>query len=272
MKSYIYLSPVRKILLFLFICIGTCLSAREGKTTLRALVACDLISENIRDGSAADLSRMKKTLASIAKQLGVASKITVLQKGSLTVPKVKKWLSSLQEKSNDIVFFYYSGHGGRVGSSQGPWPFIVCPRKGLNKPAKVLMGKTVYKQISKKNPRLGIIMFDSCNNRIQRKSPQILPPHLTLDFDNDDLPGLKQLFLDQRGIIISSAASPGEVAVTAIRGPVLGGIFTTGFLFSLKYYAKNPNASWNDVLSGATLFCQKFYQGRQNPRYIIKPD
>ena len=259
-------------LFFLLVCEGNPLPAREKKITLRALVACDLISENIRQGSAADLSRMKRNLAAIAKQLGVAHKITVLRNKALTVPRVKKWMSSLHEKSNDIVVFYYSGHGGRTGSSQGPWPFIVCPRQGINERPKVLMGKAIYKQIAKKSPRLGIIMFDSCNNRIQRKSPQTLPPHVTLDIDKTPLPGLKSLFLEQRGIIISSAASPGEVAVTAIRGPVLGGIFTTGFLFSLKYYARNPNASWDEVLSGATLFCQKFYQGRQNPRYIIRPD
>jgi hypothetical protein len=72
-------------------------------------------------------------------------------------------------------------------------------------------------------------------------------------------------------MIISSAASPGEIAVTAVRGPVLGGILTTGFLFSLKYYSRDSNVTWDQVFSGATLFCQKFYQGRQNPRYVIKP-
>lgn len=272
MKSSITLFPLKWFLFFLFICGGSTLPAREKKITLRALVACDLISENIRQGSAADLTRMKRNLAAIAKQLGVAHKITVLRNGSLSVSRVKKWISSLQEKSNDIVFFYYSGHGGRTGSSQGPWPFIVCPRREINKQAKVFMGKAIYNQIVKKKPRLGIIMFDSCNNRIQKKNPELLPSRMTLDFDKTPLPGLKRLFLEQRGIIISSAASPGEVAVTAIRGPILGGIFTTGFLFSLKYYAQNPHTSWDEVLSGATLFCQKFYQGRQNPRYIIRPN
>ena len=254
--------------LVLLFSIGASLPAQEQKTVFRALVACDLVSKSIKLGSTADFVRMKRNLSAIASQLGLPLRMTALRKGSLTVPRIKKWISSLPKGSNDIVVFYYSGHGGRAKSSQGRWPFIICPKMGSKGRPKLFMGKTICDQIVKKNPRLSLIMFDSCNNQVREKAP--VPLYTALDIDSSMLPQLRGLFLQSRGVVIASAASPGEIAVTAVQGPLSGGIFTTGFLFSLKLFANKPNATWDDVFLGTSLFCRRFYHGRQNPQYSIK--
>lgn len=248
------------------------LSAKALKPTFRALIACDMTSKDIRLGSRSDMDRMKKSCLAIAQQLGLTPKITTLQGKYFTVKKVSKWLDSIPSRSGDIVLFYYSGHGGRYSSVKDPWPFLIFPLRKNPRKAKALMGGSIYQYLRKKQARLSVIIFDSCNNSFQRKDGEFLSDELILPTltPSSPLPGLKNLFLHTKGIITSCAAKPGETAVTTVRGKITGGIFTTGFLYSVKYFAMQPNANWNDVFSGASAYCARYYQGRQHPIYTIE--
>jgi hypothetical protein len=251
--------------------VQTLLPARESKPIFRALIACDITSKNIHKGSHADLVRMKKSCIAIAKQLGISSKLTVLQGKRFAAKNITKWIANIPSHSKDIIFFYYSGHGGRSPSLQDPWPFMVFPLKKNPHKAQSLLGGTVYRNLRQKNPRLSIIIFDSCNNIIRRKGPELLSQSIfPIITQHPALPGLKKLFLNTRGMITSCAAKPGETALTTVRGKVIGGVFTTGLLLSIKYFANQPNTNWNNIFSGASLYCHKHYPGRQHPIYVIE--
>ena len=251
------------------LCLHGFLPAAGSRPKLRALVACDLVSTNIRRGSKADLKRVKTTLANIAHQLKIHYQITTLNKKNFQPKRIMQWLSSIPSHSNDIVFFYFSGHGGRRGKGQSKWPFVVFPQKNSTM-ATAVLGDAVYRYLRKKQPRLTIILLDSCNNVVQIKGMETLGQQILPAIERTPyLPGLKTLFLHSSGSIIASASSPGEVAYTTVKGKILGGIYTTGWLFSLRYFAENPNVRWDDVFRGASAFCQKFYQGKQTPQYSI---
>ena len=262
---------MRWLTLSFIIFVHALLPAKEAKPILRALIACDLTSKEIRPGSRADLIRMKKSCIAIARQLGITPKITTLQGKKFSVKRVSNWLNAIPKQANDIVFFYYSGHGGRYNTLKDPWPFLIFPLPKNPRKAKTLMGGSVYKLLAQKKPRLSIIIFDCCNNFFQSKdaagavSP--VPPMIT---SSPILPGLKTLFLQSRGIITSCAARPGEIAITTVRGAITGGIFTTGFLFSLKYFAQQPAPTWDQVFTGAATCCQRYTHGKQNPKFTIK--
>lgn len=256
----------------LFLLINGFLLSREHNPSFRALIACDMASQDIRQGSRADLVRMKKSLNAIAQQLKITPKIVTLKGKNFTAKNVAKWLHALPSHTDDIVFFYYSGHGGRYSSFKDPWPFLLFPSKNREKRAIAVVGGSVYRFLRQKDPRLSIIIFDSCNNVFQKKEGAFLSPQQTPVISRtSQLPGLKSLFLNIRGTITSCASRPGEVAVTTVRGKVIGGIFTSGLLYSMQYLATNPNVTWNEVLAGASSYCQRYYQGRQHPIYMIEP-
>lgn len=259
------------VALFLIMLISPLLSAREATPSFRALIACDMISKNIRRGSRADLQRMKKTCMAIAKQLGIPAHITVLRGKKFNVKTVSKWLSSIPCHCKDIVFFYYSGHGGRYRSVKDPWPFMIFPFHNHPLKAKSMMGGSVYQSLRKKKARLSIILFDSCNRFFQKKGGEMLAPEIrTFLTAEPELPGLKPLFLNTRGIITSCAAKPGETAVTTVNGKIIGGVFTTGFLLSMKYFAGSPDATWNQIFAGTTSYCHTYCMNRQTPVYSIE--
>ena len=255
----------------LFFLLPMFLTAREAKPTFHALIVCDMDSKDIQRGSRADMVRMKKSLLAISHQLEISPKVAILQGKQFTTKNVTQWLRSLPSHSNDIVFFYYSGHGGRVASRHDSWPFMIFPTKNDPKHADALMGKEVYRYLQQKHPRLSVIMFDSCNNSVQTKNAASLSQAMVPVLSKKTyLPGLATLFLKTRGIITSCAASPGETAATTVQGNVTGGVFTTGFLYSLMYYATNSSVSWKDIFSGTSSYCYNHNHGRQHPVYSIE--
>ncbi len=259
------------LVLSLFLCFQPFLPARATKPALRALIACDMTSHNIRRGSRADRIRMKKTCQIIAKQLGIKAKITVLHGKKFGIKHVSRWINAIPSHCKDILFFYYSGHGGRYRSLKDPWPFMIFPLYHRPQKAKPLMGASVYQLLAKKSARLAIILFDSCNRYFQKKSADLPSPQMTLSLSpTQALPGLQTLFLKTRGIITSCAAQPGESAITTVRGQILGGIFTTGFLLSMAHVATQPVATWEQVFAETVLYCHNYCDGRQTPVYSIE--
>lgn len=241
------------------------LSAGEHKPTIRALIACDMTSKDIRAGSKADKNRMKKSLSNIARLLGLQSKITVLPSRSFTPHSATQWLKKIPPNSNDIIIFYFSGHGGRIKKFKAPWPFLVFPGRSSSETPRLLIGDNVCSFIAQKQPRFALIMFDSCNNFFREKgvaAPKNI--HACIQ-KNKQLSGLKKLFLQTRGILVASAASPGELAVTSVRGSLTGGIFTTGFILSLKQLSQKPNPTWKEVFLGTSEFCGHYFLGKQHP-------
>ena len=250
---------------------NTALFAKHSKPTFRVLIACDMTSKDIRKGSKADLVRMKKSCIGIARQLHITPKITTLSGKKFTTKNVSKWLTSIPSLSKDIIFFYYSGHGGNLTSLKNPWPFMIFPLYRHPRKAKAIVGGSVYQYLLTMKPRLCLIMFDACNNFFQTKGAGVPSGRFTpIITPTPVLPGLKTLFLQNRGIITSCAASPGETAVTTVGGNTIGGVFTTGFLLALQSVAAQQNATWQNIFAGAATYCLLYNNGNQHPIYTIQ--
>ncbi len=245
------------------------LPANEQRPVLRALVACDTFSQNILSGSKADIFRIHKSLDAISSQLHIKLQLTTLTGSKLNSHNVSHWLRSIPQATQDIVFFYYSGHGTRQLYDQGPWPTLIFPKK-KNRFPQMYQGSSVHKYLQKRKARLSIIFFDCCNGMPSRRPSNLLvrafDPILT---KKPALPGLRTLFLETGGIITASAASPGELATTFIRGRLTGGVFTTGFIFALQQLAKTPQVSWTDVMQSTKSFSANITHGDQHPFYDI---
>lgn len=89
--------------------------------TLHAIVVCDTHADEIEDSVEADYRNIRKEIKRISKYTKLKARIkrfTGKKVDSDFLDTVKK----LKVKSDDVVLFYWSGHGMRFESQEDPWP------------------------------------------------------------------------------------------------------------------------------------------------------
>jgi len=244
----------------------TCLSLHAEQSTIRALVACDTTSKDIKIGTELDYMRIKKSFLHIAQQLKIPTKIQTLAGKRFSIHKIKEWISDLQP--SDIVLFYYSGHGLRPRNHDDPWPAIPYAKKRRKYIFSPI--SSLKKAICRKNPRFALFLLDCCNNSSIPKSASSLPINPFYIPKKSRLPGLRPLFLETRGIITACAAAPGEAALAVIGGRRQGSIFSVHFIQALLAEGQKNLASWKTILDNTCAFSQRRSEGRQHPVYSIE--
>ena len=159
-------------------------------------------------------------------------------------------VDNVKPGKNDVVVFYYNGHGFRYKSDTGPYPRLDLTTKGvqLTEYSSIALSD-VYDKIKAKNARLSLVISDCCNSA---DPPQLVYGGAVTAASANTLSqaNCKQLFLFSKGNIIAAAASKGQFSLYD-SSPGTGGIFSTAFLSSLDYHLStfSANPSWNDILS-----------------------
>lgn len=249
-----------------------CCFADAQKPKIRALLAIDLVSNDISQGDRADMYRLEKSLKGIAHQLRLSCRITTLKRESLTEERLDRWLNSIPQNSKDIVLFYFSGHGQRTPQMQTPWPLMLFISSEHPLTGTTVDGEQVYQALRAKHPRLSIILMNACNTLpTPALVRELSPPYRPIIDGKHRLPGLRSLFLKTRGMIISAAAAPGESAYSYEgRKSDSGGFYTTGFLSAIKKYGQAKKPTWKKVFIKTRQHCQHESKGKQNPIFAIQ--
>ena len=206
-----------------------------------------------------DFERMGIEMTTIAKSIGYKLKKHYYYDTpeSFSRNSLEYVLSNLSCGHDDIVFFYYSGHGGRAMNEKTVFPEMVL--KVPYGPADITQLYplySVYSEIRKKSPRLTIVMGDLCNSTIKgfyRNENNRSKGASVLSKSTCDV--YKNLFLNVKGGLIAASSEP-SVTSTCLQnkqGEDLGGNFTFWFLELLQYcVTENQDVSWVGLLDAVT--------------------
>ncbi len=245
---------MRSLLLFVILSlqgfIGQCYSAEP---ILRALIVADTLTECTRESLQFDVWRMEKSLDAISQQIGYPLERHTLVDENFTIENVKNWLHSLPKKTNDILLFYYTGHG--CGDAlKKPWPvlsFTPTP------PYKPLGGSAVVKYLKQVQSKLTIILFDCCNCKpYNRNHVTSLKGEEAVITDTSDLPGLQTLFCHTSGLIIAAAAARREPASAGNIDEIpIGSTFSIGFIRALSKCCGSPKVRWKTIFRETKKYC-----------------
>lgn len=165
-------------------------------------------------------------------------------------------LNNLSCGKDDIVFFYYSGHGGRYANEESDYPeMILRVPYGSATSDEVYPLYDVYKKVMSKSPRLTIVLGDLCNS-VWKDAYKDYSSSKGASVKSTPVCDIyKNLFLNVKGGVIATSSKPGQTSGALLD---IGGLFTASFLDCLGLAVNQEiNVSWDILLEAAKSVVQK---------------
>ncbi|NGX43804.1 MAG: hypothetical protein K940chlam7_02108 [Chlamydiae bacterium] len=211
-----------------------------------AILMCDTHADNIEQPVAMDLKNMCEEVARIATYTKRDLKELIYTGDELFPEQVLDDVKGLAFHPDDIVIFYFSGHGYRTESKDGnPWPnmFFTMANQAVDYD---LVCQILYS----KNPRLLITIADCCNNYMdERGAPPVVKGKVYSKAETTHVKkNYQELFLNTEGLIMIRSSEVGEYSWCMNRGA----IYTLALLDSIKLETlKQHGVSWDSLLERA---------------------
>ena len=171
-------------------------------------------------------------------------------------------LANVPAGEDDVILFYYSGHGMGDDAGQTIWPSLYFEDNAF-----------AYEQLlaplQAKNPRLLIIITDACNNfsdwmpEMQFSAAKRMAKAAPIEQN------YRELFLNQRGYILATSSIPGEISLAASTRP--GSLFTNDLLMRIYQQLQSPSPpSWNRIETTELTYVDQGEKFKQHPQYEIR--
>jgi hypothetical protein len=240
-----------------------------------------LVNTSIGDIGAScetDSRNMTKEFEDIAAALKVDFKKYEVKGSSFTKTNALQVLNGLNPGSNDIVVFYYSGHGFRWSDQTDAYPQMdirASPYTKLSAET-TLSVSSVYNLLDKKGARLNMVITDCCNSDIGINKMTETSFLAGRSYQTPQIEKLQKLFLATKGNMIVTSSSAGQVSWS---NSVNGGFFTLSFLQAFHEeisYLKTQEPSWDTILKKSQTNTVNKTDGgcknctTQNPVYYTK--
>jgi len=222
-----------------------------------------------------DLKNIQESFTHIAALTNVplnVYKITSSDK-TFTYNHLKTRFHKAHVAKDDVVIFYYSGHGARSLHTRMIWPCLQFHKR-------IVDSAKIIKRLFLKKAALSIVLINACNTFSRRLSGKNIDvfqlkrlegPHVTAN--------LQKLFFSKCGILIASAAKPGQAAYGAnpsyVEGQLTegGSFFTNSFLNILFDMLSLESPNWETIFKTTKKICHLEHKERhvrpQTPQYAI---
>lgn len=211
-------------------------------------------------GTVVDLNNFKPWMERIAAQSGLPLNYQAYSGDDFNVAKARQVLTALQVNENDVIYFYYSGHGANPPGKK--WPVMDFARPDSSDDVSL---DEVVEKLQPKNPRLLVVLADCCNSFPNQGDPLIVKEV----FKDTVADAFRSLFVNFQGTVIATGASPGQYS---LGGEKTGGVFTNAYMASMNSLAAiNPALTWNEVLAltRKTVGEDANPQYSQTPQYVV---
>lgn len=213
-------------------------TARAVDGDLHFVVLADTNDPTI--GTVDDLANAADWAATIASYTGLTLRLESLSGDDLTVDSARSLLAGLEVTSDDVVYFFYSGHGYNPGGRK--WPVLAFTGTVLDDDVSL---DEVVETLEAKSPRLLVVLADCCNNYPEpaaRRWPRWRPrPSDALEHN------FRALFLQFAGTVIASGSSPGQYSLGA-EG--VGGLFINMFMNAVVTLGETEtDLTWAEALA-----------------------
>ncbi|NUB25278.1 caspase family protein [Azospirillum brasilense] len=221
--------------------------------TLHAVIAADTDDPKIGGGAKENAKKMEQLIDSAAKLVRLKPNTIRLQNEKFNCEGINEALGDLQIGADDVVMFYYSGHGYRLFNDQSRFPRLACSRNPVGNPQLEDAAMT----LRTRKARLVIAIADSCNSFLGQVPAMMSGP--------EGEAALRRLFDGYQGTLILAGADYGQFSWYTQSG----GVFSAQLFDALtNELEKQDSARWERVITAATRASETNYNGRI---YIQQP-
>jgi LysM repeat protein len=237
--------------------------------TIHAIIISSTNDATIGKGSNINHTKIVKELKTIGKNIDYKVKLyplTGLTGSEITVKNINTTINRVNCSSNDIIIFWYSGHGLNDPNSDYP-VFLINHQK-----TKLRLDR-VHSRLLDKGSRFVLTVGDCCN--LGGRLPRNTKCSSQYDYIDDvDVALVKKnyikLFKNLKGGVIARSSQKGEYS--HYSGDI-GGLFTYSLLDAFSYVTKLETAEdeiaiWNDVVKYSNCMTVKManlISKQQNP-------
>lgn len=249
-----------------------CLYKNIERARIFLITVIDSEDESIGKRCEKDLDEITYSVEELADWLDVQMEEPKIIKGdqfskAAVNDAIDNWLRDQHPAQNDIVIFYYSGHGFRYPDDESEYPrmWLKTASDKNTKTTNLRMEEDVYDRIIKMGAGVNIVLSDCCNttdagdnvdfDNVTVPAPQRVAHkrerNRQVDSNDDDIDNADKLFVPEQPLsILATAAGKGEFAGGK---PETGGFFTNYLLQALIkcIYENKIEAEWENIFKYA---------------------
>lgn len=179
-------------------------------------------------------------------------------------------INGLKTKDNDVIVFYYSGHGTHSAQQMGEkYPQMCMKYNSIQDQKEFMSVRATEELIDKKPARLRFIITDCCNNVVQAVQPRSIIDNQkgsTIESDMDS-EALKKLFITAKGKV---KATSSKLTQTSAGAEGYGGVFTNCLLDNLVGAEFGEvDADWKEIFNSTKKDVLYETDNRQEPVFDI---
>ncbi len=208
----------------------------------------------------------------IAQCLGIEISITnITANRAYNKHNLANAITNLRPAKNDIVFFCFNGHGFRWDDQKDMYPNICMIGPNDDVYGNYVATTDIYNAIKNKGARLSVVITDCCNSKYGERGPRQKENTLfSRSNTRVSKKRMSELFLGTKGMILATAAKPGEYA-WSFEGT--GSAFTQSFISQLRKEVSathTESPSWQRLLDNAIESARKKTTSCENTQHGMR--
>lgn len=264
MKLYIRLLTVAVSIL----CAVNVPAQVKNQPIFHAILFADTNDANIGKTTELDLSRVSSMLIETQSSLqGEMEFKYYIYPGKYCSPEnLRRVLNGINISSQDVVFFYYSGHGTRSMNDKSDYPQM-CLGLGASRQSEMVSVEGFDMEIAKKKPRLRFTISDCCNSIGENISPKLEISKGASVVSNQAKANYRKLFLEKFGNVIVTSSRKGETSACNLQ---IGGFFTFSLMYVMEQAVKQNVTDWDVIMKGTYDSTVNVSDGDMHPVYSVQ--